>query len=216
MGQVPASRPVSGQSPYGFVGDGRLSRHWRHYFTSLGLPWTLWSRRLARANGVAGRSAADSACGLPHHPARGLGRRHCAGHGDASRRGSRRPDLRAFLRRAYFRGRFWRASAHELCEHAVRACVLSRYPDLRGRGPSGSGRVFPRPLSGPAESLFRAQAGRQGVLPRALRARGRDDRRALARILRRDGSPFRRSAFGARVPIRAASSRTCSNRPTAR
>ena len=58
MGQVPASRPVSGQSPYGFVGDGRLSRHWRHYFTSLGLPWTLWSRRLARANGVAGRSAA--------------------------------------------------------------------------------------------------------------------------------------------------------------
>ncbi len=58
MGQVPASRPVAGQAPYGFVGDGRFSRHWRHYFTSLGLPWTLWSRRLARANGVAGLTAA--------------------------------------------------------------------------------------------------------------------------------------------------------------
>jgi len=65
MGQVPASRPVSGQSPYGFVGDGRLSRHWRHYFTSLGLPWTLWSRRLARANGVAGRSPADVLADCP-------------------------------------------------------------------------------------------------------------------------------------------------------
>jgi predicted short-subunit dehydrogenase-like oxidoreductase (DUF2520 family) len=57
MGQVPAERPVSGPSPYGFVGDGRLSRHWRHYFTSLGIPWKLWSRRLARANGRPGLTA---------------------------------------------------------------------------------------------------------------------------------------------------------------
>ncbi|MGQ0429785.1 MAG: DUF2520 domain-containing protein [Gammaproteobacteria bacterium] len=48
MRQVPSgSAPVP--APYGFIGDGRLSRHWRHYFTHLGLPWELWSRRLARA-----------------------------------------------------------------------------------------------------------------------------------------------------------------------
>jgi predicted short-subunit dehydrogenase-like oxidoreductase (DUF2520 family) len=57
MGQVPAERPDSGPAPYGFVGDGRLSRHWRHYFTSLGIPWKLWSRRLARPNGNPGRTA---------------------------------------------------------------------------------------------------------------------------------------------------------------
>ncbi len=57
MGQVPAERPDSGSSPYGFVGDGRLSRHWRHYFTSLGIPWKLWSRRLARPNGKPGLTA---------------------------------------------------------------------------------------------------------------------------------------------------------------
>src|SRR6185295_14400406 len=38
-----------GPARYGFIGDGRVSRHWRHYFTSLGIPWALWSRRLARA-----------------------------------------------------------------------------------------------------------------------------------------------------------------------
>jgi predicted short-subunit dehydrogenase-like oxidoreductase (DUF2520 family) len=51
MGQVPADSLASARSPYGFVGDGRLSRHWRHYFTSLGIPWKLWSRRIARADG---------------------------------------------------------------------------------------------------------------------------------------------------------------------
>ncbi len=56
MGQVPAETSAAGRSPYGFVGDGRLSRHWRHYFTSLGMPWTLWSRRLARAEGVTAAS----------------------------------------------------------------------------------------------------------------------------------------------------------------
>jgi len=57
MGQVPADRPDSGPLPYGFVGEGRISRHWRHYFTSLGIPWKLWSRRLARPNGKPGLSA---------------------------------------------------------------------------------------------------------------------------------------------------------------
>jgi hypothetical protein len=65
MGQVPADRPDSGHSPYGFVGDGRLSRHWRHYFTSLGIPWKLWSRMLARANGKPGVSAAEALAGCP-------------------------------------------------------------------------------------------------------------------------------------------------------
>ncbi len=51
MGQVPAETGAVARSPYGFVGDGRVSRHWRHYFTSLGLPWRLWSRRLARTDG---------------------------------------------------------------------------------------------------------------------------------------------------------------------
>ena len=50
MGQVPGNGQASGPARYGFVGDGRVSRHWRHYFTSLGIPWALWSRRLARAD----------------------------------------------------------------------------------------------------------------------------------------------------------------------
>ena len=65
MGQVPAERPDSGPAPYGFVGDGRLSRHWRHYFTSLGIPWKLWSRRMARANGKPGVTAAAALADCP-------------------------------------------------------------------------------------------------------------------------------------------------------
>ena len=65
MGQVPANGPDSGHSPYGFVGDGRLSRHWRHYFTSLGIPWKLWSRRHARPNGKPGISAAAALADCP-------------------------------------------------------------------------------------------------------------------------------------------------------
>src|SRR5262245_6042591 len=65
MGQVPAKSPVSGPFPYGFVGDGRLSRHWRHYFTSLGIPWKLWSRRLARPNGKPGLTPAAALEGCP-------------------------------------------------------------------------------------------------------------------------------------------------------
>ena len=45
------------RAPYGFVGDGRLSRHWRHYFSSLGIHWKLWSRRLARAEGLGAAEA---------------------------------------------------------------------------------------------------------------------------------------------------------------
>jgi len=51
LGQVPAGTPAP-LAPYGFVGDGRLSRHWRHYFSHLGLPWQLWSRRLAQEGRV--------------------------------------------------------------------------------------------------------------------------------------------------------------------
>ncbi len=65
MGQVPANSPDSGHGPYGFVGDGRLSRHWRHYFTSLGIPWKLWSRRMARPNGKPGITAALALAGCP-------------------------------------------------------------------------------------------------------------------------------------------------------
>lgn len=65
MGQVPRASPDSGHSPYGFVGDGRLSRHWRHYFTSLGIPWKLWSRKLARPNGKPGVTAAEGLAGCP-------------------------------------------------------------------------------------------------------------------------------------------------------
>lgn len=62
MGQVPADTSASTRSPYGFVGDGRLSRHWRHFFSSLGIPWKLWSRRLERADGVpAGTALVDCA-----------------------------------------------------------------------------------------------------------------------------------------------------------
>jgi hypothetical protein len=50
-------------SPYGFVGDGRISRHWRHYFTSLDIPWKLWSRRIARADGSRARDVLAD-CGV--------------------------------------------------------------------------------------------------------------------------------------------------------
>lgn len=65
MGQVPETRPASGPPSYGFVGDGRLSRHWRHYFTSLGIPWKLWTRRHARPNGAPGVTAAAALAECP-------------------------------------------------------------------------------------------------------------------------------------------------------
>ncbi len=58
MGQVPADNLPLGRAPYGFVGDGRVSRHWRHYFSSLRIPWKLWSRRDAHASGATGASSA--------------------------------------------------------------------------------------------------------------------------------------------------------------
>jgi predicted short-subunit dehydrogenase-like oxidoreductase (DUF2520 family) len=64
LGQVPASTPAPAPAPYGFVGDGRLSRHWRHFFSYLGLPWKLWSRRLARAGG-AGADPVQALAGCP-------------------------------------------------------------------------------------------------------------------------------------------------------
>ena len=60
MGQVPARTSASARSPYGFVGDGRLSRHWRHYFSSLDIPWKLWSRTLGRPNGKPGLTPAEA------------------------------------------------------------------------------------------------------------------------------------------------------------
>ncbi len=47
------------RAPYGFVGDGRLSRHWRHYFSSLGIHWKLWSRRRAHADGQSAAQALE-------------------------------------------------------------------------------------------------------------------------------------------------------------
>ena len=64
MRQVPGNGVASVPAPFGFVGDGRLSRHWRHYFSSLGIPWKLWSRRLAGASGATpGMSAAQALAG---------------------------------------------------------------------------------------------------------------------------------------------------------
>src|SRR5262245_49583021 len=54
MRQVPGKGSADGRVRYGFVGDGRVSRHWRHYFGSLGIPWSLWSRRRARVAGSKG------------------------------------------------------------------------------------------------------------------------------------------------------------------
>ena len=41
MRQVPASDVT----PFGIVGNGRVARHFSHYFTLLGLPVSAWSRR---------------------------------------------------------------------------------------------------------------------------------------------------------------------------
>src|SRR5262245_35957989 len=54
MRQVPGKGSADGRPRYGFVGDGRVSRHFRHYFGSLGIPWSLWSRRRARVAGSKG------------------------------------------------------------------------------------------------------------------------------------------------------------------
>ena len=64
MRQVPENGKASARTllPYGFVGDGRLSRHWRHYFSSLQIPWKLWSRRAA--GGTDGASSMDPARAL--------------------------------------------------------------------------------------------------------------------------------------------------------
>ena len=51
LGQRLAVEQPAGRALGQAFGDGRLSRHWRHYFSSLGLPWRLWSRRLARTDG---------------------------------------------------------------------------------------------------------------------------------------------------------------------
>ena len=58
MGQVPENGVASARTSYGFVGDGRVSRHWRHYFSSLGIRWKLWSRGLADGAGPAQALAA--------------------------------------------------------------------------------------------------------------------------------------------------------------
>jgi predicted short-subunit dehydrogenase-like oxidoreductase (DUF2520 family) len=45
MRQVPGFE----HSPFGLVGDGRVARHFQHYFSLLGLPVLTWSRRAAGA-----------------------------------------------------------------------------------------------------------------------------------------------------------------------
>ncbi len=54
MRQVPEGGSTAAPAPFGFVGDGRLSWHWRHYFSSLGIPWKFWARRRADQPGAAG------------------------------------------------------------------------------------------------------------------------------------------------------------------
>ena len=42
--------PSPGTTPLGIVGDGRVARHFHHYFELLNLPVRRWSRRVARCN----------------------------------------------------------------------------------------------------------------------------------------------------------------------
>jgi phosphoglycerate dehydrogenase-like enzyme len=42
--------PVLDATPIGIVGDGRLARHFLHYFSLLGLPVRAWSRRASAAS----------------------------------------------------------------------------------------------------------------------------------------------------------------------
>jgi predicted short-subunit dehydrogenase-like oxidoreductase (DUF2520 family) len=46
MRQVPANDA----SPIGIVGNGRLARHFRHYFSLLGIPFQTWSRQESTAS----------------------------------------------------------------------------------------------------------------------------------------------------------------------
>ena len=48
MRQVPALDA----SPFGIVGNGRVARHFQHYFTLLGFPVCTWARRLEGPGGV--------------------------------------------------------------------------------------------------------------------------------------------------------------------
>lgn len=45
MGQVPA------KTPYGIVGDGKLARHFAHYFNLMNLSYSHWSRRIQAEGG---------------------------------------------------------------------------------------------------------------------------------------------------------------------
>jgi predicted short-subunit dehydrogenase-like oxidoreductase (DUF2520 family) len=54
MGQVPS--PSSG-IVYGIVGDGRLARHFAHYFNFLKIPYRQWSRSLQSEQGTTAHAA---------------------------------------------------------------------------------------------------------------------------------------------------------------
>src|SRR4029077_8380208 len=42
--------PLVDAPPFGIVGDGRIARHFLHYFNLLGLPVRSWSRRTSRGD----------------------------------------------------------------------------------------------------------------------------------------------------------------------
>jgi predicted short-subunit dehydrogenase-like oxidoreductase (DUF2520 family) len=56
MRQVPASPPA----PLGVVGDGRVARHFLHYFNLLALPVRTWSRRQPASGPVAAFAECDT------------------------------------------------------------------------------------------------------------------------------------------------------------
>ena len=52
--------PSPGTIPFGLIGDGRVARHFQHYFTLLNLPVRVWSRRAAE-----GRPGLSGPVGTP-------------------------------------------------------------------------------------------------------------------------------------------------------
>ena len=115
------------------------------------------------------------------------------------------------------RGRLWRASADELPTTLYEPAFYRDIPVFVDSGPPGSGRGISTALfPGLPNPCFPLKPEDKAYYHALCALAGGMHRRALARILRRDGGPLRRAAFGRSLPIRAASSRTSSNRATAR
>ena len=184
MRQVPS--PAT--HPLGIVGDGRVARHFHHYFTLLNLPVRTWSRRSAAISPVEALAACDTILVLIPDAA--------IEPFIAAWPGLSRTPPGPLLGQPRHAGRGVRAPADD-----VRTRPLSTSTTYRsipfvldaGRTP------FHELLPGPAESVLHHRRSRSAVIPRALRDGRQLLHPALAEALRRARRPVRQSPRPPRI-----------------